>query len=636
MTMWQNSSTHLFVTLIGTALAITYDTARCDESSANEIKEDPITDFDRDYWSFRPLLRPAVPITTSKTSSSRPLDHFISRQLKLSSTYPLDQATKTTLVRRLTFDLTGLPPTPEQVASFKSDCSPDAYDRLAERLLSSPRHGERWAQHWLDLARFAETDGFEHDKVRPDAWRYRDWVINALDEDIPYNRFVQLQLASDEIAPDDENAKFATSFCLSGPDMPDINSMDERKHNLLNELTATIGSSLLALQIRCAQCHDHKFDPISQADFYRLRAIFEPAIQLRKNKSVSVLKEINEKPGPSYLMVRGNWQRTGPEVSPAYPRIANPRSDELHTVEFDGKTSGRRTSLAHWITRDDHPLTSRVIVNRIWQHHFGRGLSNSPSDFGLMGDSPTHPELLDWLATEFIRREWSIKQLHRQIVTSATYMRAGVSDTSEQKSDQQIEAKHILYVRFPRRRLEGEEIRDAMLSSANVLNTQRGGLGVRPPLPEELKKTLLGGQWNETRDESQHDRRSIYVFARRNLRYPIFEAFDRPGANASCPQRNHSTTAPQSLLLLNSEFSRRSARRLAGYIVMEVGDAVDDQISLAFQQTLSRRPLTIELQQSRTFLAEQVKLLSNVNDSAEALADLCLALFNSNEFLYVD
>ena len=617
-------------------LTITADIARCDDFSTNDIEEEPITDFDRDYWSFRPLKRPPAPSSRLDRSSTHPIDRFVFQHLEQSNVQPLDQAEKTTFVRRLTFDLTGLPPSPDQVADFTSDHSPDAYDRRVDRLLASPRHGEHLAQRWLDLARFAETDGFEHDKVRSDAWRYRDWVINALDEDMPYDRFVQLQLAGDKIAPNDESSTIATAFCLSGPDMPDINSMDERKHNLLNELTATVGSSLLALQLGCAQCHDHKYDPISQADFYRLRAIFDPAIQLKKNQSVNVLKDSPEKPAPSYIMIRGDWQRAGPQVSPAFPRIANPWNDQLAGFDLAGNTIGRRTSLARWITREDHPLTIRVIVNRIWQHHFGRGLSNTPSDFGLMGASPTHPQLLDWLATDFVRREWSIKQLHRQIVTSATYRRASVSSSSGKQPDQQATEGHGLYARFPRRRLEGEEIRDAMLSAANVLSTQRGGLGIRPPLPQELQDTLLSGQWSETRDLAQHDRRSIYVFARRNLRYPIFEAFDRPDANASCPQRNHSTTAPQSLLLLNSEFSRITAQRLAKDILSEVGGERDDQITLAFQRTLSRAPSAVERQQSKGFLAEQTELLPDANDSTEALADLCLALFNSNEYIYVD
>ncbi len=622
------------------------------------IDEQPITDSDRNHWSFRPLVRPPVPDVKTREWPSTPVDNFILSRLEADSISPVSAADRVTFIRRLSVNLRGLPPSPDEVADFIADSSPAADQHLIDRYLASPEYGERWAQHWLDLARFAETDGFEHDKVRHEAWRYRDWVIEALNEDIPYDRFVALQLAGDELEPNDEQARIATSFCLSGPDMPDINSMDERKHNVLNELTSTIGSTLLGLQMECAQCHDHKYDPISQADFYRFRALFEPAVQLAKNKSLSVLKESTQVALPSYLMIRGDWQRRGPELAAAFPRIANPWNQRFVSSVIPNQTLGRRTALAKWLTRDDHVLTSRVITNRVWQYHFGQGLSRSPSDFGAVGHEPSHPRLLDYLATELVRNEWGLKQLHRRLLTTSVYRlasRAGTpTDASLMTKAISADPDNRLLSRFSRQRCEGESIRDAMLVAADVLNTKRGGPGIRPPLPKELTSTLLRGQWPETPDKSEHDRRSVYIFARRNLRYPIFQVFDRPDGNASCPRRGRSTTAPQSLFMLNSEFSLRCAQRLAGLVIGHASDDLHDQIHLTFQRTLCRAPTAEDVADSMTFLQKQIAMLKNQNRSREdlalpipmpsgfptehaaALTDFCLAIFNANEFIYVE
>ena len=511
------------------------------------------------------------------------------------------------------------------------------------------------------MARFAETDGFEHDKVRADAWRYRDWVISALNRDLPYDRFVGFQLAGDELATDDPQAAIATAFCLSGPDMPDINSMDERKHNLLNEITSTVGAALLGLQLECAQCHDHKYDPISQGDFYRLRAVFAPAVHLVKNKSVSTLGEQPGELPASHLMVRGDWRRRGAQVQPAFPRIANPTGARLLPVP-QGSSSGRRAALARWLTGPDHPLTARVMVNRLWQHHFGHGLSRTPSDFGQLGDEPLHLELVDWLASELVSQEWSLKQIHRLIVTSATYRQASRWDRESHPDSQaaaqwrrslELDPGNFYFGRYPRRRLSGETIRDSMLVSAGLLNTATGGPGIRPPLPRELVQTLLRNQWQVSSREADHYRRSIYVFARRNLRYPIFEAFDRPDANASCPRRPESTTAPQSLLMLNSEFSLLMARNAAGR-VLKTSEPVGTHIERAFRYVLGRKPTQPELAVLQEFIVSQSDRLRQEARSAAELAlplpcptrsdpyraaaftDLCLALLNSNDFLYID
>lgn len=634
--------------------------------AAEEVAESPVTAVNREHWSFRPLSRPEAPQVANAAWCRTEIDRFVLSELEKKGLSPLPEADRGTLIRRLSFDLIGLPPTPDEVATFIADNSVDAYERLVDRLLASPRYGERMAQGWLDLARFAETDGFEFDKTRPDAWKYRDWVIDALNQDLPYDRFVQLQLAGDEFAPGDPAAAVATAFCLSGPDMPDVNLQEERRHHLLNEMTGTVGSVLLGLQVGCAACHDHKYDPLSQADFYRLRAVFEPAVAVAKDKSVSVLREGVTKAEAGRVWLRGDFRRPGPEVSPAFPRIANPWSEAIGAAEPDAKSSGRRAALARWITRPDHPLALRVAVNRNWQQHFGHGLSRTPNDFGVMGETPSHSELLDWLAAELVRCAWSQKELHRQIILSAVYRQASRPANPNWSPEERSAAEagwkaslaadpeNRLLARFPRRRLEGETIRDAMLASAGSLSTHRGGPGVMPPLPAELVETLLKDQWKPSGNPEDPLRRSIYIFARRNLRFPVFEAFDRPDANASCARRNLSTTAPQSLVMLNSEFSLLVARRLAGIALTEAGVDPPKSVATAFRCALGREPTTREIEASLAFLQRQHDLLLSEKRTAEklalpmplasgvdtaaaaALVDLCLALYNTSEFIYVD
>jgi hypothetical protein len=531
-----------------------------------------------------------------------------------------------------------LPPTPEEVDQFLTDKELGAYERVIDRLLASPAYGERWAQHWLDLARFAETDGFEHDHIRPQAWEYRDWVIQALNNDMPYGEFVRLQIAGDLIRPEDESAAVATGFALAGPDMPDINLVEERRHMVLNDITATVGSVFLGLQMGCAECHDHKYDPLSQADFYRLRAFFEPALSFDEHKFGRVLRE--EQPAKraqlaSFVYERGDFRRRGPRVEPAYPRIAVPATQS--SVPSANEAAPPRMALADWLASDDNVLARRVIVNRIWQHHFGRGLVHSPSDFGVMGELPSHPELLDWLVGEFARTGGSLKQLHKLMLTSATYRQSShpsenpsPAELARWQSAPEIDPENRLLWRANRRRLDGEAIRDCMLSASDRLSPKRGGPGVMPPLPNELTITLLKDQWKPSPNEEDHRRRSIYIFARRNLRFPIFEAFDRPETTASCPQRPQSTIAPQALMLLNSEFSLNAARDLADYVRTQAGDDRDAQIALAYRRALGHAPTTSQLARAQKFVTDDQRA------TPDPLTLLCLAVFNSNEFVYVD
>ncbi len=605
------------------------------ENASGDYVENLITESDRDHWSLRPRANVRAPKSAFPDWRHNEIDDFIAADLEREGLTPQPEAARRTFIRRVTLNLTGLPPTPEETAGFVGDQSPEAFGTLVDRLLASPAYGERWAQHWLDLARFAETDGFEHDNVRPDAWRYRDWVIDAFNGDMPYDRFIRLQIAGDQLEPDNTAAAIATQFCVSGPDMPDINSQDERRHTLLNELTATVGEVILGLQIGCAQCHDHKYDPISQADFYRLRAIFEPAISLKKDSSVTGLHEQAPYELVSHVMIRGDFRRPGPKISPDVLRVLNSESLRFE-LSPQGNSDGRRIALANWLADPDHPLTARVIVNRIWQHHFGTGLSETPSDFGVMGTEPANQQLLDWLANRLVENGWSMKQLHRMIVTSATYrQRSRLSDdaTVDEKTEwNQVLRKDPdirLLSRFPRQRLQGEVIRDAMLHAAGVLNQKAGGPGIRPPLPAELRGTLLKDQWTVTEDETEHTRRSIYVFARRNLRFPIFDAFDRPAANGSCSKRTVSTTAPQALHLLNSEFSLKMAELVARQISKDHFDR-NEQISRSFARILNREPTADERTTMNAFLDE------SQDEKLHGMTHLCLSLLNCNEFIFVD
>ena len=614
-------------------------------SIAPTIDETPLTDSDRDHWSFQPLQRPQAPKLSGLPRAGQPIDAFLVKEMSIRDLTPVPKASRRVMARRLYQDLTGLPPDPSEIESFVEDLRPDATERLIDRLLASPQHGEHAAQAWLDLARFAETDGFEHDKVRTEAWKYRDWVIRAINEDLGYDQFIALQIAGDEIAPDDADAQIATAFCLAGPDMPDINSQEERKNHLLNGMTANIGSVVMGLQIGCAQCHEHKFDPISHADFYRMRAIFEPAVNVKKNVSVSTLDESPAYPKKSYLRVRGEWNRIGPEVLPAFLRIADSSESHLSVIAetLPGKTSRRRWALATWLTSPDHPLTSRVMANRIWQDHFGFGLCRSASDFGYMGDSPTHPQLLDWLAMELMKGDWSLKRLHRKILCTDAYQRASHPDGRHENMDSPTEdvaqkfaraierdRRNLYLSYYSRQRLTGEALRDTLLHISGTLNTQRGGPGIRPPLPQELRGELLKGQWEVTPDPAQHRRRSIYVFARRNLRLPLFDSFDRPDANESCARRYQSTTALQSLQLLNSEFSSGIAEKLAKRLSVEaIQDA--DKVKLMFELTLSRSPTAGEIQDVLSFIND-----SEGEENLQRWADVCLAMLNTNEFLYID
>lgn len=591
--------------------------AGAEAAAAPDYLEPPLPPEAGLHWSFRSPAPPRPP-----GSDGSPIDAFLLESLRRAGLPDFaPQAPPETLLRRLGFVLTGLPPSPAEIEAFVSAWTRDpgsAWLSQIDRLLASPHHGERWAQHWLDLARFAETDGFEHDKVRGEAWRYRDWVVASLNGDLPYDQFVRWQIAGDLLAPGRPDAA-ATGFLLAGPDMPDLNLAEERRHQVLNGLTSMVGSAFLGLTFECAECHDHKSDPLSQADFYRLRAVFESFDLPKKDTSLPVVFPAG-RAAEGRLYLRGDFRRPGPGLEPGSPRV-------LGGVPFSPATENPRLALAVWLTRPDHPLTARVLVNRVWQHHFGLGLVPTPSDFGKLGSPASHPELLDWLATEFVHHGWSLKWLHREILLTRAWRQASrrLGDGGEARADWarrlERDPENKLLSRRSRLRLDGESVRDAMLAASGRLNGKTGGPGIRPPLPPEAAVTLLKHQWPVTEDPAEFDRRSLYLFARRNLRFPLFEVLDRPDANQSCARRHVSTTAPQALTLLNDalvhDLAGALARRTAS---LPPAEAVRDQ----FLRVLGRAPRPAEAAAAIAFAERQ------------PAASLSLALFNLNEFLYLD
>jgi hypothetical protein len=696
----------------------------------------PIGPEDRAHWAFVPPRQAEPPPVREADWARNVLDAFVLARLEAEGIAHAAQADRATLLRRLSFDLIGLPPTPDEVAAFLADPSPAAYESRVDRLLASPHYGERQAQHWLDLARYADTDGFEFDEARPDAWRYRDWVVAAFNRDLPYDLFLALQLAGDELEPDDPEAAIATGFNRCYPDMVDLNDQGLRRQNALDDITETVGLAALGLTVGCARCHDHKFDPISQVDFYGLQAFFTPArfrddypiarpadrrayearlaawrddlagvqarlirieaaardrlapgpppglddlsiaalsrdeaerspedvglafealardkriqpealvealrpgsraeraealVELdrrRREKPPSppkarVIDEPGPDPPPTFLRRRGDYLAKGPEVRPAFPAVLDDAGPAIQRLP---RSSGRRSALAAWLTRPGHPMTARVVVNRIWQGHFGRGLVATPSDFGRMGEAPSHPELLDRLALELVDRGWSLKAIHRRIVTTATYRQSSRPEPGAAGLD----PDGILLSRHPRRRLDGEAIRDALLAASGRLNPALGGPCVFPELPTELTRlSSKGAIWPVSPRAEDRDRRSLYVFTRRNLRYPFFEAFDRPDTNASCPRRAQTTIAPQALSLLNGGLAVGSARALADRVAREAGPDPTDRIDRAYRLAIGRPPDPVEARLAGDFL----------RDDSASLVDLCLALLNLNEFVYVD
>jgi hypothetical protein len=637
---------------------------------------------ERRHWAFQPpkdVVPPAFTTAAEKAWVKTPVDAFVLDGLKKAGLKPASRAGRITLIRRATFDLHGLPPTPEEVTAFVNDKSPRAWEKLVERLLESPRYGEQWGRHWLDVVRFAESDGFEYDTHRPDAWRYRDYVVQSFNSDKPYNDFLKEQLAGDEMDPENDTYQVASGFNRLGPLRKNAGNQDvaSSRNEVLTEMTNIVGASMLAVTVGCARCHDHRFDPIRQSDYYRLQAFFaqaqphdiikasaeeqeawkakaEPVKQAmrrlqfkmrkapdeEKAKLETELEALEEKmpaPMPSlysvkddpanttpiHMLGRGEPLNKGAKVGMRALGVLLP--DDAPELPLD--TENPRLKLAEWIVDPENPLTARVMVNRIWQYHFGRGIVYTANDFGRMGTRPSHPELLDWLANRFVEGGWKMKPIHRLILMSSAYQQSGTSPIERIAAEKDPE--NALLWKFSRRRLAAEEIRDAMLAVSGKLNPKIGGPSVMLPIEKELILLLKKPElWVPTKDESEHYRRSLYLIHKRNLRLPFMEVFDAPDLQTSCSRREQSTHAPQALELLNGKTSNRLAEAFAGRLLAE-RKTTSARIAHAWKLAAGRPPSANEK-------ALAIKFLGDRDKDPAKLKEFALALLNMNDFLYVN
>jgi hypothetical protein len=606
-------------------------------SVAEKRKEVEVTDKDRAHWSFRPVRRPAVP-TVIQGEHTNPIDQFIGVKLKEKGLTSSKPATARELIRRVTFDLTGLPPTAEEVDAFVKDSSTAAYERLVDRLLASPRYGERWGRHWLDVVRFAQSNGYERDGEKPNAWRYRDYVIDSFNADKPYDRFVKEQIAGDELEPVTDEGRIATAFFHLGvwDDEPDDKKQAEMDN--LDDMVSTTGEAFLGLTVGCARCHDHKFDPIPQDDYYSMLA-FLRNIKTTRNGSNELssgsqvalqaggrtlgVQEAGSVVAETHVLAAGQVARQGKRVEPRFPRVLCANNDQAipRTIHKTPTTSGRRLALAEWMASKDNPLTARVMVNRLWHWHFGRGLVATPSDLGRNGALPTHPELLDFLASELMDGGWKLKRLHKLIVLSETYCQS-----SAYRADQAaLDPGNELLWRQNLRRLEAEAIRDAVLATSGKLNLKMGERGIFPALPREVLETQSrpGDGWKTSSPEEQ-GRRSVYIFIKRTLGVPLLETFDFASPDKSSATRTTTTIAPQALTLLNSAFLEEQATALAARVTqLSKGDHAQE-IQLMYRLALQRTPTEKEQQIARSYLARA------------NLAALGKLILNLNEFVYID
>ena len=644
---------------------------------------------ERSHWAFVKRATPSVPMFTNpadKAWAKTAIDAFILQRLQQEGLKPAPSADRLTLARRLYFDLTGLPPTPAEIAAFVNDKAPDAYARLVDKLLASPHYGERWGQHWLDVVRFAETDGFEYDTHRNDAWRYRDYVIRSFNEDKPYDRFITEQLAGDEMNSTNDDLLIAAGFNRLGPLRKNAGNQEvaSSRNEVLTEMTNIVGAAFLGVTVGCARCHDHKFDPIRQSDYYRIQAYFagvyendvaksSPAEQAAwKAKAEPLEKEIKaltnkvnqiaaqtdtesasqrqalmkqldalqeqlpaplpalysvknqpDKKSPIHLLRRGEHTAKGASVGMRPLGVLLPDG----AAELPDTTDKPRTALAQWITAPDNPLTARVMANRIWQFHFGRGLVVTANDFGRMGTRPSHPELLDYLANEFASCGFSVKKMHRLILLSNAYQQSSAmpSDTTYQALVMKKDPENKFAWRFNRQRLEAEQLRDAMLAVSGNLNAKTGGPSIMVPIdPGLLTLMYKPSQWKPAPDATEYARRSVYLIAKRNLRLPFMEVFDAPDTQASCARRESSTHAPQALELLNGSITNEQAEVFAKRLESEAGASLRKQIDLGYRLTTGRAAKPAEMKAALAFLQTQPK------------REFALTLLNLNAFLYVN
>ena len=706
-----------------------------------------VTDEAKRYWAYQPVKRPEVPKHQTPNTKHHPIDAFVLAKLEAKGLKPVGPADKVALVRRAYYDLWGLPPTPEQVDAFVTDASPDAWEKLLDALLASPHYGEKWGRHWLDVVRYAETNGYERDGPKPHAWKYRDYVVKSFNADKPYPQFVREQLAGDELPGYNPDAVIATGFHRLGiwddePADPLLALYDG-----YDDLVTVAGQGFLGMSLNCARCHDHKVDPIPQTDYYKLvaffrdvrpfsdtratvssnnltdisppdrRKLYEDELRQRqaridelKRKMVAVENEaikkmpaedqrasegpdrpqvvakvpqflgdeekaeyaglkrerstLEKKPAPPgqefalsvnncdprppavKLLARGNPHAPGKEVAPGFPEVLGVPDPAIPAPGPGAKTSGRRTVLADWIASKENPLTARVMVNRVWQGHFGRGIVPTANDFGKLGEPPTHPELLDWLAAEFVdptwRAEdhkvpgeasgaWQLKRLHKLVMTSGTYRLSAAATPEHLRAD----PGNALLWRFAMRRLNAEEVRDSILAVSGTLNPKAGGPSVYPKIPKEvLAGQSVPGQGWPTSPPEEANRRSVYVHVKRSLQVPVLIAHDQADTDNSCPVRYTTTVPTQALGLLNGEFANESAAAFAARLEKEAPGDLPAQVTRALRLTTGRVPAPGEVKKDAAFvraLKEKHQL-----DDRTALTRYCLVLLNANEFVYLD
>ena len=599
-----------------------------------------------DLWSLRPIKRSQPPQGRIDV-----IDAFVSAKVASQKLQAAPLASAGTLIKRLHFDLTGLPPSFEEIEKFRKNFTPAAYTSLVDRLLESDHFGERWARHWLDVVRFAETNGYERDALKPNIWKYRDWVVNAFNEDMPYNNFVRAQLAGDELEERDEASLIATGMLRLGTWNDEPNDPHEYKYERLEDMVDVVSTAFLGLTVKCARCHDHKFDPIPQRDYYRLAAAFWPgAIEPRDRplmggpsanelgmENVFGWTDIRTDPPDFHLLIKGNPHQPGEIVRPGHLSLVPELDRPLKTPPASARGTQRRLQMADFITDPNNPLTARVMVNRVWQQLIGQGIVRTPNNFGAKSDTPSHPKLLNYLAADFIESGWKIKRLIRQIVLSKIYQQDSVHPRDARQSA--VDSANRFIWKMNRRRVDAESLRDRLLSITGELDLRMGGPSFYPIMPPEVLAgfSQKSAAWKASPAE-ERKRRSLYMITKRNLLWPLMTAFDFPNTELPCGNRDVTTVAPQALSLMNNAFVHERSQRLAKDI-QDSTEQLSNQIQLIWQRIFGRNPSSQEQELAKSHIHQQTvhfKAHSAENPDFLALASCCHGLINSNEFLYVD
>jgi len=604
----------------------------------------------RDWWSLQPVKRSSVPGDATPATDGLPLnpvDAFVRAELTRRGMTMAPPADRRTLLRRVSFDLVGLPPTADEIDAFEADKSPEAYEKVVDRLLASPQFGERWGRHWLDLVRFAETNGYERDAVKPNAWRYRDWVIQALNADMPYDRFLTEQLAGDELPDRTEQTVVATGFLRLGTWDDEPNDTQEYQYERLEDLVHATSTAFLSLTVKCARCHDHKFDPIPQTDYFRIAAAFWGGPVAHRQREwnggptaqelgydVLGWTDLTRDPPPLHLLKKGDVHRPGAAVPPGSLTGVVSLVKEFEPPPPEAKTAHRRLQLAKWMADPANPLTTRAIVNRVWQHHFGEGIVRTPDNLGFLGDKPTHPELLDWLASELVAGGWKLKRLHKLLVLSDTYRQGSIHP--QQADYEQRDAGNFSMWHAERRRLDAEAIRDAILAVSGRLDLRQGGPSFRAPIGGEALEglSMKAGAYQASPPEETR-RRSVYMFTKRSLAVPFMAVFDTCDTTTPTGRRDVTIVAPQALTLLNNEWVHQESTALARR-VLEAAPDETGRITAAWRFVLGRGPNDRERKAAASHLKSSENVSAAGDGGLAAWPSLCHVLLNTNEFMYVD